>query len=237
MAPHSSRRLATLAATASGLLLLASPAFAHPSFNPNQVTAGEQFEVDLVIPHGCAAGGGMPSEGEEASPTIRIDLQVPDTAHVVEVAEHRGWKVTQDTDAITWSDDGGATNEPLVFPLSLEIDSGFTEDTTLYWTILQTCQEGSTLWIAQGEDGEASPAAVMLVAAGVGGVDQVDEDPEGGDATAPAPVDEHDAADATGIPAGAEETDDGYGFLVLFTLVMVVLGVVGILRMDESATD
>ena len=52
-------RLAAL--TAALVLLPAAAAWAHPSFNPNAVPTGEAVDSVLVVPHGCAPGGGMPS--------------------------------------------------------------------------------------------------------------------------------------------------------------------------------
>ena len=108
-----------LATTAIMTLLPAAAALAHPSFNPNAIPPGEAIEVDLVVPHGCAPGGGMPDG--DALPTVELDLEHPEGVTIVP-GEVDGWDVEDDGEAIVWTDAGGATTDPITFPLTLTVD-------------------------------------------------------------------------------------------------------------------
>ena len=109
---------ATVLATLTASLLLAVPtaALAHPALNPSSIPAGRSVDAMLVVPHGCAPGGGMPDMEEQdpaAEPTVELAVQrqagvtlTPGTAD--------GWTVTDDGDAWVWRDDGGATTDVIV---------------------------------------------------------------------------------------------------------------------------
>ncbi len=146
-----------LATTAAMTLLPAAAALAHPSFNPNAIPPGESIAVDLVVPHGCAPGGGMPDG--EALPTIRLDLEHPDGVTVVPM-DVDGWDAVDDGEAIVWSDAGGATTEPIIFPVMLTVEGEI--GASVYLNAFQQCEGGESFrWIGT-PDVEADYPAVLV---------------------------------------------------------------------------
>lgn len=240
------RPLATVATAVGATLLLAAPAAAHPSFNPNTVPAGERHTLELVIPHGCVPHSGAPAEGEEASPTVALSVEVPESG-VAFIAPHavEGWTVSTSANAFTWSDDGGSTTDPITFTVDVELAADVAD--AVHFSVAQDCTEGSMLWAAApGRDGE-NPAAVLLVGDAVGTTEVDHGDGDHGDGGT---TDEH-AADASGDGHAddAEHGDadmehaaaDGHGDsgpapldggLVLLVLVLFVGGMAAILKMD-----
>lgn len=157
------RRPARLAVLAAGLVVLpATAALAHPSLNPNAIPVGEPVESVLVIPHGCSAGDGVvPDEGEGVA-TTRVDLQVVDgvTVHPDEVD---GWDVTDDDEAVVWTDAGGATTDPIEFPVTVTVTDVAPGD-TLMLSVFQECEDGSNYrWTPGSED---TPAVRLEVTEG-----------------------------------------------------------------------
>lgn len=224
----------SLAVSAGIVLMSASAALAHPSFNPNAIPAGEAVASQLVIPHGCAVDGGRPTGGEAALPTVRIDLQYTEQVAIVP-GEVDGWSVANDGDAIVWTDAGGATTEPILLPVTLTVASGAAGD-LLYLAAYQECEGGDSFrWIAlPGEDGD--PAVKIELTSGATGTVEIDDDGHAGhggtatpvapDASVPTltedPTPQDPATDlATDATTDAAAGSDGSGATVV-TLVVVL---------------
>ena len=170
------------AATAALLVLSATAAWAHPSFNPNAVPVGQAVETTLVVPHGCSTGDNvMPEEGE-AVPTVRFDVQLVDGL-TIEPHTINGWNAENDGEAIVWTADGGATTDPLEFPVTLTVEQGSPGD-ELHLAAYQECEDGSSYrWT---EDSDSTPAILLELTEGETGT--VDHHEDG---------DEHEAASET----------------------------------------
>lgn len=165
-----------LATTAIMTLLPAAAALAHPSFNPNAIPPGEAIEVDLVVPHGCAPGGGMPDG--DALPTVELDLEHPEGVTIVP-GEVDGWDVEDDGEAIVWTDAGGATTDPITFPLTLTVDGEVGD--SVYLNAFQLCEGGDSFrWIGTPEV-EADFPAVLVELSEEAGEAAGHEDMEGMD--------------------------------------------------------
>src|SRR5690606_29243212 len=107
------RPLRLLGATGAVLVLTATAAAAHPSFNPNAVPVGEAVDTVLVIPHGCSTTDSVrPDSPDQAVATTRIDLQLLDGV-TIEPHDVDGWDAIDDGEAIVWTDAGGATTDPI----------------------------------------------------------------------------------------------------------------------------
>ena len=150
------------AATAALLVLPATAAWAHPSFNPNAVPVGQAVETTLVVPHGCSTGDNvMPEEGE-AVPTVRFDVQLVDGV-TIEPHTINGWNAENDGEAIVWTEDGGATTDPLEFPVTLTVEQGSPGD-ELHLAAYQECEDGSSYrWT---EDSDSTPAILLELTEG-----------------------------------------------------------------------
>lgn len=209
------RRLVTGVVTAS-LLLLAAPALAHVSASPAQVTAGEHAVIDLRVPHGC-----------DGSPTTALSVQIPDTVASVTPEFLPGWTVETTTGPlaepmevhgetveegireVTWS---GGTPVPdgQFFDFGVSVLMPDTPGETLYFPVVQTCEDGESRWIEVPEDGEdahalALPAPSVTLAAaddgdtGASGEDDGNDDDDHGDG-----ADDREAAAASEPVATAE---------------------------------
>lgn len=233
-----------VAATTVLVVVPATAALAHPAFNPNAVPVGEPVESTLVIPHGCAAGGGMPDG--DAVPTVRFDLGDTDQV-TIEPQGVDGWNTQDDGEAIVWSDAGGATTEPIELPVTITVARGADGD-RLFLPAFQECEDGSSFrWVATpGQDGE--PAVKLELTAGGTGTVEVDDeehDMGGMDAsespTEPAateqPASEDPARPAADAAAMADESGGSgtMGLLVAAAVALVVLVGVVAFRRRRSA--
>lgn len=250
-------RPARLAALAAGLVVLpATAALAHPSLNPNAIPVGEPVESVLVIPHGCSAGDGVvPAEGEGVA-TTRVDLQVVDGV-TVDPDQVDGWDVTDDGEAVVWTDAGGATTDPIEFPVTVTVTDGAPGD-TLMLSVFQECEDGSNeRWTPGSED---TPAVRLEVTEGEVGSNSGDHgathDPEahgddaetdgahedgeadqghGGDAGHEVPTAGEDLAAQAGAQALAGERanagiDVGVWIAVAAVLLLLLSGLVAVAR-------
>lgn len=171
-----------IAVSTAWVLVPATAALAHPSFNPNAVPAGEAVESTLVVPHGCAPGGGMP-DGDSV-PTTRLDLGYTDQV-VIEPADVEGWEVTDDGEAIVWTDAGGATTEPIELPVTVTVTDG-AEGDEIFLPAYQECEDGSSFrWVATPDEGDGYPAVKLELTSGPPATVEVEEGDHG---TSPAPT-------------------------------------------------
>lgn len=225
-----------LAATAVLVTVPATAALAHPAFNPNAVPVGESVASSLVVPHGCAPGGGMPDG--EAVPTVQLDLGYTDQVSI-EPADVEGWDIDDDGEAIVWTDAGGATTDPIELPVTITVTEG-TEGDQLFLPAFQQCEDGSSFrWVATpGEDGD--PAVKLELSSGGTGtvaVDDGDHDMGSMDgAETPDEPDAHESMTATGTdsgeaspPADAAAMGDGSGSSGTIGLVAAVVAALALL--------
>ncbi len=235
-------------ATASLVLLPATAALAHPAFNPNAIPVGEPVDSTLVVPHGCAPGGGMPDG--DAEPTVQLDLGYTDQV-AVEARDVDGWRAEDDGEAIVWTETGGATTDPIELPVTLTVAEG-DEGEQVFLPALQTCQDGSTFrWVATpGQDGDPA-VKIELTAGQTGTVDVPDEDHDTDDpdvdasdptseagSDAPSPTDATDQPSPAADAAASEGDTGGSGTMVAVVallLGLVVLGGVVAFRRKGSA--
>lgn len=225
-------------------LVTAAAAGAHPVLRPGEVPNGSATEAEIVIPHGCGAEGGVPEDDADPSPTTQVSLQWPDGVEVIP-GEVDGWTTSVDDGVTTWDDDGGATTEPIVLPVSVQVTAEVVPG-AVDVSVHQECANGESFRWQAGPDEEGSPALRMTVVAGA----PEDDDPAGtptaaaptatpspvatpdptsdttSDVTPPA-VTETPAASATASPTGAaagdDESDGGMPWWVPVVAVAVVL--------------
>jgi uncharacterized protein YcnI len=219
--------LAALAAA-----VLAPAASAHVTANPSEAPAGGFAMISFRVPHGC-----------EESPTTSISVQIP--PGVVSVAPEAvpGWEVetvegpydepvllhgeevTEGVKEVTWTGGPLDAHQFLDFGLSMRMPE--TEGETVYFPVVQTCEQGETGWITIPVEGEEepdtpAPGVELLAASGghgsssgsSGSDDQTSSDAE-------EPATEGDAEAAAAVEA--EDDDDG---MVMAAMVMGGLGLV-----------
>lgn len=158
-------RPATIAAVVAGLIAIPAAASAHPAFNPNDLPPSEAVESVLVVPHGCAPGGGMPGDGD-AEPTTELAVQHTEGV-TLEPGEVEGWQVSDDGEAWVWSDDGGATTDVIELPVTVTLAESFAAGDELYVRAFQECADGSSFqWVGTPDEEAAFPAVLLAASEG-----------------------------------------------------------------------
>jgi len=171
-------RAIALGAVAS--LALPAMAIAHVTVTPTEAPGDDYALLQFTVPHGC-----------EESPTTRIRVQVPENVPTAtpqtnpfweletkqgpkEEVELFGETITEGVREVIWT-----RNEPLpahyLDTLGLQVRLPAGEEETIYFPVVQECEQGETRWIQEPGPGETSedleePApAVTLTAASAGG--------------------------------------------------------------------
>lgn len=201
-------RTARLVALVAALTLLpASAALAHPSLNPNAVPVGEPVDTTLVVPHGCSSGDQVMPDEDSAVATTRFDLQLIDGVEV-EPRDVDGWDVAVDDEAVSWTDAGGATTDPIELPITLTVHDGEPGD-ELNLNAYQECEDGQSYRWTEGSE-DTPPVRLELTAGGTGSADQEHTDSHTDDETASegptATGTEEEPTEATAEPTATEDT-------------------------------
>ncbi|MEX0952280.1 MAG: DUF1775 domain-containing protein [Nitriliruptoraceae bacterium] len=138
------------------LLLVAPPAWAHPSVQGGEAPVDSLATVTLAMAHGCGSeqsGGG--------DPTIEVALEVPDQVRVVDAEERDGWDVALEQDAggritvVTWVARDAQEAAPAVEFRA--VFSGAPGD-EVYLKVFQGCDGFAYRWIGTPDEPAADPA-------------------------------------------------------------------------------
>ena len=155
---RASRQL-SLAAFAA---LAASSASAHITLENRQATIGGYYKAVFAVPHGCAG-----------SATVKIRVQIPEGVIAVNPMPKPGWsvdivngkyatdydyhgaKLSEGVKEVVWS--GGKLPDQNYdeFVISTFLTDGLKPNTTLYFPVVQECEQGISRWIdipAEGHD-------------------------------------------------------------------------------------
>jgi uncharacterized protein YcnI len=230
MTTRTERAAVGAVAAAFAVVLAAGSAAAHISPDKSEVPAGGFTSLTFTVPHGC-----------EESPTTTLAFQVPEGILNAAPQVHPGWDIEVEQEALAEPVEGShgeeITERPGVITFTAQEGNALSphfRDTftigfqapdaageTLFWPIIQTCEEGETAWIeewdGEGEEPEHPAPSVAVVAAsgdGHGASDGGDDDD--GEVT---PVD-------TEAAASVSDDDGGSDGLAIAALVVGALGVV-----------
>ena len=147
------RRLivAALVAITAGLAV-AGPVFAHIDPDPTEAQAGSEQSVGFTVQHGC-----------EGSPTVQLDMRLPEgTANPVPEPP-AGWTGSVDANVVTFQGGPLPDDQELTFRVRMTLPP--TPDTTIYFPFVQRCEAGEIRWIEIPTDGAGSeldePAPAM----------------------------------------------------------------------------
>jgi periplasmic copper chaperone A len=134
--------------------LTASPAAAHVTLEKRQAPVGSYYKAVFAVPHGCAG-----------SPTVKVRVQIPEgvigikpmtkpgwTVETVKGKyaaeyEHHGSKVSEGVKEVVWSGGKVADDNYDEFVFSSFLTPGLKPDTTLYFPVVQECEQGVSRWI------------------------------------------------------------------------------------------
>jgi len=145
------RRLALVLAVSAAGLALASPAAAHIDPDPKQAQAGSRLAVGFTVEHGC-----------DGSPTIQLDMRLPDGVTDAVPEPLDGWEGSIDGDVITYV--GGPLPDDVEETFDITMTLPPTPDTTIFFPFVQRCEEGEIRWIgipAEPGDELDEPAPAM----------------------------------------------------------------------------
>jgi len=147
MHPH---RLVGATAIVVGVLALAAPALAHIDPDPTDAQAGSEVSVGFTVEHGC-----------DGSPTVQLDMRLPDgvTNPVAEPPD--GWTGQVDGNIISFNGGPLPDDQELTFRVRMILPA--TPDTTIFFPFVQRCEVGEIRWIqipseGSGELDEPAPA-------------------------------------------------------------------------------
>ncbi len=171
------RNLVVVTAVA-GLMIIASPALAHIGTNPGEVPAGGSSTVGFRVGHGC-----------DDSPTVAVSMEIPAGVTSVTPKAKPGWTIETETGTlpepvdidgetvsegvvrVTWT--GGSLDPHQFDEFEIRARMPDAEGETVYFPMVQTCEEGEYAWIQIPEEGGEEPESpapgVVLIASAGGG--------------------------------------------------------------------
>ena len=140
--------------------LAISPAGAHVLLEGKQAAVGSSYEAVFVVPHGC-----------KGSATTRLRVQIPDGVIATEARPASGWnvetvkgkysgeydykgaKVSEGIKEVAWSGGKLPDKTRAEFVIETWLTDGLKPNTTLYFPVVQECEEGVSRWIEIPPDG------------------------------------------------------------------------------------
>jgi len=138
----------------AAIVLAASPACAHVGLETKQATIGASYKAVFTVPHGCAG-----------SPTVKIRVQIPEGVIAAKPMPKAGWnveaisgkyageydyhgsKLSEGVKEVVWSGGKLADDNFDEFVFSSFLTAGLKPDTTLYFPVVQECEQGVSRWI------------------------------------------------------------------------------------------
>lgn len=133
---------------------VASPAAAHVTLERRQAPVGSYFKAVFAVPHGCAG-----------SATVKIRVQVPEGVIGIKPMPKPGWtietvkgkyateyelhgaKLSEGVKEVVWSGGKLADDNYDEFVFSSYLTPSLKPDTTLYFPVVQECEQGVSRWI------------------------------------------------------------------------------------------
>ena len=147
------RLLLFSAALGAASLAAATPAVAHIDPDPKEAQAGSTQPIAFTVEHGC-----------DGSPTIQLDMRLPDGVTGAAPDPIDGWDGSIDDDVITFV--GGPLPDDIEATFSVTMTLPPTPDTTIYFPFVQRCEAGEIRWIgipAEPGDELDEPAPALLL--------------------------------------------------------------------------
>lgn len=236
-----SRHALVAVTTAALLALLALPAAAHVTANPNVATS-PYHKIDFRIPHGC-----------ERSATTEVRVQIPDGVVGVKPQVTPGWEIeteigeiepydshgteiTEGVREVRWTG-GNLPDEHLQeFGLSVRfLDGAGDDEDVVYFPTVQICEEGEHRWIEIPDSvdqwGELDEPAPYVTLALTGDGHGTSDDEEADTAAAP--------ADTTGAELTSDVAAAGTSPVTWFALaaglIGLALGAAALVRRGRAA--
>jgi uncharacterized protein YcnI len=143
--------------------LAASPASAHITLENKQAAIGSYYKAVFAVPHGCAG-----------SATTKIRVQIPEGVVAAKPMPKAGWtveaisgkyaneydyhgsKLSEGVKEVVWSGGKLPDHNYDEFVVSTFLTAGLKPNTTLYFPVVQECEQGITRWIDIPKEGEGA---------------------------------------------------------------------------------
>jgi uncharacterized protein YcnI len=141
-------------------MLAASSASAHITLENRQATVGAYYKAVFAVPHGCAG-----------SATVKIRVQIPEGVIAVKPMPKPGWsvetikgkyavdydyhgtKLSEGVKEVVWSGGKLPDDNYDEFVVSTFLSGGLKPNTTLYFPVVQECEQGVSRWIDIPDEG------------------------------------------------------------------------------------
>ena len=148
------RTLLLSAAWVIAAVAVASPVLAHIDPDPTEAQAGSTLSVAFTVEHGC-----------DGSPTIQLDMRLPEGVTDASPDPIDGWEGSIDADVVTFVGGPLPDDEDGTFSVTMTLPP--TPDTTIYFPFVQRCEVGEIRWIAIPTENSGAepeePAPAMLL--------------------------------------------------------------------------
>ena len=138
-------RVLTLAAV--GIVVTATPSFAHVEVSDSSVEADGQATVAFSFHHGCA--------GE---PTTSLRIQVPTGVSDVVPAPVDGWQAASNAQEFSWTGGSVPDGQEATFTATMRVTGA--AGTTIWFPTVQGCPSAEETWIEITPPGGAEPENV-----------------------------------------------------------------------------
>ena len=143
--------------------LAASPASAHVTLENRQASVGSYYKAVFAVPHGCAG-----------SATVKVRVQVPEGVIAVKPMPKPGWsveaikgkyaadydyhgtKLSEGVKEVVWSGGKLPDDNYDEFVVSTFLTGGLKPNSTLYFPVVQECEQGVSRWIDIPDEGSAA---------------------------------------------------------------------------------
>ena len=157
-------------------LVAAAPAGAHVFLEGKQAAVGADYKAVFVVPHGCAG-----------SATVKLRVQIPEGVVATEAKSVDGWtvdivkgkyaseyavegaKVSEGIKEVAWSGGKLPDKTRQDFVIETYLTDSLKPNTTLYFPVVQECEQGVSRWIeippqgaAQAHEGKWPAPSVKL---------------------------------------------------------------------------
>ncbi|MDE2379406.1 DUF1775 domain-containing protein [Bradyrhizobium sp.] len=148
------RTVSTCGVLAAAAVLAGSPALAHVYLEGKQATVGGSYKAVFAVPHGCAG-----------SPTVKIRVQIPEGVISVKPMPKAGWsvdvvdgkysaeysyhgnRISSGAKEVVWSGGKLPDRNYDEFVVATYLTDGLKPNTTLYFPVVQECENGVSRWI------------------------------------------------------------------------------------------
>jgi uncharacterized protein YcnI len=156
-------------------LIVAPPAGAHVLLDQSgRAVVGGNYKAVFVVPHGCAG-----------SATIRLRVQIPEGVIVTRTEPKDGWsvdetegryaaaydyrgdKVSEGVREVAWSGSKVPDKTREEFVIDTFLTDGLKPDSSLFFPVVQECEQGTSRWIEIPPDGELHSHELRRPAPGV----------------------------------------------------------------------